>query len=166
MTRRTVATDGAPKAIGPYVQAVLADGWLWCSGQIALDPSGGALVAPGRDEASAREQTRRALENIRAVLAAGGASPADVVRCTVYLADLAHFQAVNEEYGRFFGTEAPPARATVQVARLPRDALVEIDCVARVPATRAGASAGRRRGASAAPRSPRASAARGRRPSA
>lgn len=131
--RRQIRTDGAPKAIGPYAQAVLADGWLWCSGQIAIDPATGAVVAAGsRDEASARSQTVRVLENLRAVLAAGGASPADVVRCTVFLADLSHFGAVNEEYAKFFGTEAPPARATVEVSRLPRDVLVEIDCVARV----------------------------------
>lgn len=132
--RRTIATDRAPQAIGPYAQAVVADGWLWCSGQIPLDPATGTVVGQGRDEAAARAQTRRVLENLRAVVEAAGASFADVVKCTVYLADLGHFQAVNEEYGRAFGTVAPPARATVQVARLPRDVLVEIDCVARVPA--------------------------------
>ncbi len=134
-TRRQIATSGAPKAIGPYAQAVLVDGWLWCSGQVALDPATGNLVTEGLDEAAARKQTVRVLENLRAVLAAGGAAPADVVRCTVYLADIAHFAAMNEEYGRFFGTERPPARATVEVSRLPKGALVEIDCVARVAAT-------------------------------
>ena len=129
---RTVVTDGAPKAIGPYSQAVLADGWLWCSGQIALDPRSGQVVGEGRDEAAARTQTRQVLQNLRTVVEAGGGTLADVVRCTVFLADLAHFQAVNEEYAKAFGTEAPPSRATVQVARLPRDVLVEIDCVARV----------------------------------
>lgn len=131
MTRKQISTDGAPKAIGPYVQAVLDGGFLWCSGQIALDPATGALVAEGADEACARAQTERVLENLRAVLAAGGASPADAVRCTVYLKDMSHFAAVNEVYGRFFGTTAPPARATVEVSRLPKGALVEIDCVAR-----------------------------------
>ena len=130
--RRVIATDAAPKAIGPYSQAVLADGWLWCSGQIALDPRSGQVVGEGRDEAAARTQTRQVLLNLRAVVEAGGGTLADVVRCTVYLADLAHFQAVNEEYAKSFGTAAPPSRATVQVARLPRDVLVEIDCVARV----------------------------------
>lgn len=130
--RRTVATDRAPKAIGPYAQAVLADGWLWCSGQIPLDPASGKVVGEGRDEAAARAQTRQVLANLRAVVEAGGGTLADVVRCTVFLADLAHFGAVNEEYAKAFGTDAPPSRATVQVARLPRDVLVEIDCVARV----------------------------------
>jgi reactive intermediate/imine deaminase len=130
--RTTIATDAAPAAIGPYAQAVLVDGWLWCSGQIALDPANGRIVAPGDDAAAAREQTVRVLENLRAVLAAAGGTPADAVRCTVYLANLEHFGAVNEVYGAFFGTTAPPARACVQVSRLPRDVLVEIDCVARV----------------------------------
>lgn len=131
MTRKQISTDGAPKAIGPYAQAVLDGGWLWCSGQIALDPASGTVVSPGTDAAAARAQTVRVLANLNAVLAAGGAKPADVVRCTVFLANMDHFSVVNEEYGRFFGTEAPPSRATVQVARLPRDVLVEIDCVAR-----------------------------------
>jgi 2-iminobutanoate/2-iminopropanoate deaminase len=133
MTRQQIATQDAPKAIGPYAQAVLCDGWLFCSGQIALDPATGQIVSDGAtDETAARRQTQQVLRNLRAVLAAGGAAPADVVKCTVFLADLAHFGAVNEEYGEFFGTDHPPARATVQVARLPRNVLVEIDCVARV----------------------------------
>ncbi len=131
--RRVVATDKAPKAIGPYSQAVLVDGWLWCSGQVALDPKTGQLVHEGLDEASARAQARQVLTNLAAVVAAGGASSADVVRCTVYLADIAHFAAVNEVYAEFFGKDGPPpARATVEVSRLPKGALVEIDCVARV----------------------------------
>ena len=132
MERKAVGTDAAPRAIGPYSQAVLADGWLWCSGQIALDPATGRLVGEGRDEAAARAQTTQVLANLRAVVEAGGATLADVVRCTVFLADLAHFAAVNEEYAKAFGAGPPPSRATVQVARLPKDALVEIDCVARV----------------------------------
>jgi reactive intermediate/imine deaminase len=136
---RAVSTPHAPKAIGPYSQAVLAGGWLWCSGQIALDPATGQVVAAGgTDEAAVRAQTRQVLANLRAVLAAGGATCADVVRCTVFLKDLSHFAAVNEEYAKAFGAEAgvavPPSRATVEVARLPRDVLVEIDCVALVPA--------------------------------
>ena len=134
--RRQIASPDAPKAIGPYAQAVLVDGWLWCSGQIALDPATGHMVADGLDEAAARKQAVRVLDNLREVLAAGGATAADVVRCTVYLADISHFAAVNEEYARFFGTERPPARATVEVSRLPKGALVEIDCVARVLSTR------------------------------
>ena len=132
MTRKTVATDGAPQAIGPYAQAVLVDGWLWCSGQIALDPATGQLVGTGDDADAAQTQTRRVLANLHAVLAAGGCAPADAVRCTVFLKDLEHFGAVNEIYGEFFGDVAPPARACVQVSRLPKDVLVEIDCVARV----------------------------------
>jgi len=130
--RKTIATDAAPAAIGPYSQAVLADGWLWCSGQIPLDPATMQLVGIGTDEAAAREQTRRVLDNLRAVLAAGDCDFGDVVKCTVYVADMDHFGAINEEYTKYFGTDAPPARATVEVSRLPKDVAVEIDCVARV----------------------------------
>lgn len=129
--RKIIATNDAPAAIGPYSQAVLADGWLWCSGQIPLDPDTGALVGGGNDEHAARAQTRRVLTNLRAVLTAGGATLADVVKCTVFVQNMDHFSAINEEYATFFA-EAPPARATVEVARLPKDVLVEIDCVARV----------------------------------
>jgi 2-iminobutanoate/2-iminopropanoate deaminase len=127
-----IATDAAPKAIGPYSQAVLVDGWLWCSGQVALDPATGKLVGEGTDEAAVRAQTLRALTNLRAVVVAGGATLADVVKCTVYLREMAHFTAMNEVYAGFFPGDEPPARATVAVAGLPRGALVEIDCVARV----------------------------------
>lgn len=132
MTRQQIATPAAPKAIGPYAQAVLDGGWLWCSGQIPVDPSTGNLVTDARDEAGVRAQTARVLENLRAVLAAAGASPRDVVKCTVYMTDLSHFAAMNDEYAKCFGTERPPARATVEVARLPKGAAVEIDCVARI----------------------------------
>jgi 2-iminobutanoate/2-iminopropanoate deaminase len=126
--RRPVSSAGAPKAIGPYSQAIEARGarTLWLSGQIPLDPATGELV-PG-DVAA---QTARVMENLRAVLAAAGAGFEDVVRCTIYLADLADFARVNEVYGRHF-PEHPPARATVQVAALPRGARVEIDAVAVV----------------------------------
>ena len=129
-----ISTTSAPKAIGPYSQAILADGWLWCSGQVALDPATGHLVGEGLDENAARRQARQVLTNLSAVVAAAGASLADVVKCTVFLADIAHFTAVNEVYAEFFSATgaAPPARATVEVARLPKAALVEIDCVARV----------------------------------
>ena len=130
--RTTIRTDAAPAAIGPYAQAVLVDGWLHCSGQIALDAATGALVHQGRDEASVRAQTRRVLDNLSAVVAAAGGSLADVVKCTVYVADLGHFGAINEEYARYFANGAPPARATVEVSRLPKDVAVEIDCVARL----------------------------------
>jgi 2-iminobutanoate/2-iminopropanoate deaminase len=133
VTRRAVATDGAPKAIGPYSQAIVCDGWVWCSGQVALDPASGVLLHQGTDEAAARAQTRQVLTNLEAVLAAAASSMTGVVKCTVYLADMAHFTAMNEVYAEFFPPEAtPPARATVQVSRLPKGALVEIDCVAKI----------------------------------
>lgn len=124
--RKVVSSDGAPKAIGPYSQAVEARGarTLWLSGQIPLDPSTGEMVA-----GDVGAQTARVMENLRAVLAAAGAGFEHVVRCTIYLADLADFAAVNEVYGRCFPRD-PPARATVQVAALPRGARVEIDAVA------------------------------------
>jgi len=130
--RKIIATTEAPAAIGPYSQAVLADDWLWCSGQIPLDPESGELVGVGDDEQSARIQTRQVLTNLSAVLRAGGCTRLDVVKCTVFVANMDHFGAINEEYAAFFGTDSPPARATVEVARLPKDVLVEIDCVARV----------------------------------
>jgi 2-iminobutanoate/2-iminopropanoate deaminase len=124
--RNPISTPGAPKAIGPYSQAIEARGarTLWLSGQIPLDPATGELV-PG-DVAA---QAERVMENLAAVLSAAGASFHQVVRCTIYLADLADFAKVNEVYGRRFPRD-PPARATVQVAALPRGARVEIDAVA------------------------------------
>ncbi len=126
--RRKIESAGAPRAIGPYSQAVEARGarTLWLSGQIPLDPATGELV-PG-DVAA---QTARVMENLRAVLAAAGAGFDHVVRCTIYLVDLGDFGKVNEVYGRACPKD-PPARATVQVAALPRGALVEIDAVAVV----------------------------------
>jgi 2-iminobutanoate/2-iminopropanoate deaminase len=126
--RRTIATDGAPKAIGPYSQAVVGGGLVHCSGQIALDPRTGELVA-----GDVRAQAERALKNLEAVLAASGSSLAHVVKCNVFLVDMADFPALNEVYGRFFPPGNAPARATVAVAALPRGARVEIDCVALVP---------------------------------
>ncbi len=124
--RRTIQASGAPRAIGPYSQAIEARGarTLWLSGQIPLDPATGELVA-----GDVAAQTARVMENLRAVLAAAGAGFEHVVRCTIYLADLADFAKVNEVYGRSFPAD-PPARATVQVAALPRGARVEIDAVA------------------------------------
>lgn len=127
--REIVSTDGAPRAIGPYSQAVSAGGFVYCSGQIALDPKSGELVGAG----DVRAQTRRVMENLAAVLDAAGVGFSDVVKTTIYLADLADFAAVNEIYGSYLSS-APPARATVQVAGLPRGALVEIDAVAVIPA--------------------------------
>jgi 2-iminobutanoate/2-iminopropanoate deaminase len=131
MQRSIVRTAHAPGAIGPYSQAVvvpIGEGkrMIFCSGQIALDPATGALV-----EGDVVAQTRRAMENLGAVLAAAGASFANVVRTTIFLADMDDFAAVNAVYGERFPSD-PPARATVQAARLPRDARVEIDAIAIV----------------------------------
>lgn len=120
-------TDRAPAAIGPYSQAVSADGWLYLSGQIGLDPKSGKLVSP-----STEEQTRQVLSNLREVLAAAGCTPADVLRATIYLLDMDDFDTVNELYGEFLGSHRP-ARSTVQAAALPKKARVEIDLVARLP---------------------------------
>lgn len=122
--RTAVATDGAPKAIGPYSQAVRAGQFLFVSGQIALDPATGTMV-----EGDVAAETQRVMRNIGAILKAAGASFDHVVRTTVFLADLNDFGAMNEVYATCFSTPAP-ARATVQVARLPRDARVEIDVIA------------------------------------
>ncbi len=126
--KKPVTTSEAPKAIGPYSQAVEALGarTIYLSGQIPLDPATGELAQGGIEA-----QTRRVMENLRAVLAASGASFDHVVRTTIYLADLADFAKVNEVYGSYFPPPVPPpARATVQVAALPRGARVEIDAVA------------------------------------
>jgi len=126
MSERTVVTtDRAPKAIGPYSQAIRAGGLVHCSGQIALDPATGQLVAGG-----AAAQTERIMNNLAAVLTAAGTSLARAVKCTIYLQSIDDFAVVNEAYGRFFTAGPPPARATVEVARLPKGALVEIDCLA------------------------------------
>ncbi|RMH38906.1 MAG: RidA family protein [Deltaproteobacteria bacterium] len=126
--RIAIATDRAPAAIGPYSQAIRAGNLLFCSGQIALDPATGELV--GGDDVAA--QTRRVLDNLQAVLDAGGAGWHSVVKTTIYLANMDDFAAVNAVYGERFGTD-PPARATVEVSRLPRGARVEIDAIAVVP---------------------------------
>ncbi len=121
-----VNTAGAPAPVGPYNQAVKAGGWLYCSGQIALDPQTGALVGAGDVTA----ETRQVLSNLQAVLQAAGAGAAQVVRTTVYLVDLADFATVNTLYNDMFGVGVAPARACVQVAALPKGARVEIDAVA------------------------------------
>jgi 2-iminobutanoate/2-iminopropanoate deaminase len=121
---RAVASDAAPQAIGPYSQAVVAGDLVLCSGQIPLDPETGLLI-----EGTAADETRRVLENLRAVLAAAGLTMRQVVRTTVYVTDLADFAVVNQVYAEFF-VEPYPARATVQVAALPRGARVEIDAIA------------------------------------
>jgi len=122
--KEAVSSPGAPKAIGPYSQAVRAGQLLFVSGQVPLDPATGQMV-----EGDIAAQTRRVFDNLAAVLKAGGRSFADVVRTTVFLADMNDFATVNEVYGTYF-TEPYPARATVQVARLPKDARVEIDVIA------------------------------------
>ena len=122
--KKIVQTEGAPQAIGPYSQAVVSQGFAFLSGQIPLDPATGQLV-----EGDIAVQTERVLENLKAVLAACGSSLSAVVKTTVYLKDLGEFAPMNEVYGRYF-PENPPARATVEAARLPRDVRVEIDCVA------------------------------------
>ena len=124
---KTISTPNAPAAIGPYSQAVVSGGFAFLSGQIALDPSTGQLIAAS-DIAS---QTQRVLDNMQAVLEACGSSLAQVVKTTVYLKDMGEFASMNEVYARYFSQNAP-ARSTVEAARLPRDVRVEIDCIAVV----------------------------------
>lgn len=124
IVKEIVATERAPRAIGPYSQAVRAGNLLFASGQIPIDPATGEFVAGG-----VGEQTEQVMRNLTAVFEAAGASLGQVVKTTVFLADMNDFTAMNEVYGRFFG-ENPPARATVQAARLPRDARVEIEAIA------------------------------------
>ena len=125
--KQIISTEKAPKAIGPYSQAVIAGGFAFLSGQIALDPATGGLI-----EGGVAAQTERVLENIKAVLAASGSSLDDVVKTTVFLKNMSDFPTMNEVYGRYFG-ESPPARSTVEAARLPRDVQVEIDAIAQLP---------------------------------
>jgi 2-iminobutanoate/2-iminopropanoate deaminase len=125
-----VSTAGAPKAIGPYSQGVISHGFLFTAGQVALDPAKGELVPGG-----ITEQTSRALENLRAILASAGTDFSQVVKTTVFLVDMADFTAMNEVYGRVFGNHRP-ARSTVAVAALPRGALVEIEVIATVKSER------------------------------
>ncbi|HEY1471177.1 MAG TPA: RidA family protein [Candidatus Acidoferrum sp.] len=119
-----VLTDRGPKPIGPYSQAVKSNGLVFISGQVALDPKTNEFVG-----ADVRQQTERVLENLKAILEASGVSLNHVVKTTVFLKDMNDFAAMNEVYARYF-TAAPPARSTVQAARLPKDALVEIDLIA------------------------------------
>lgn len=124
--KETVSTDNAPGAIGPYSQAIKVNGMVFCSGQIPIDPATGEFVSE-----SVAEQTEQVLKNLSEVLKAAGTSLDNVVKTTVFLADMNDFVAMNEVYGRYF-SDNKPARATVQAARLPRDARVEIDCIAVV----------------------------------
>ncbi len=122
--KEVVATSGAPKAIGPYSQAIRANGFVFCSGQIALDPATNQLI-PGDVVA----QTERVLNNLTAVLQQAGSSLDKAVKTTVFLKSMGDFAAMNETYAKFF-TSNPPARSTVEAARLPKDVLVEIDVIA------------------------------------
>lgn len=124
-----VKTEHAPSAIGPYSQGIIANGFLYAAGQIAIDPASGQMV-----ESEIIAQTERVMQNLENVLEAAGARWSDVVKTTVYLHDLADFRTVNEIYGRRIG-DARPARSTVQVAGLPRGALVEIDLIAVLPSS-------------------------------
>jgi 2-iminobutanoate/2-iminopropanoate deaminase len=127
-SKTSISTPNAPAAIGPYSQAVRIGDLVFTSGQVALDPATGALVAGG-----VREQTTRVLDNLTAVLAEAGLTMSDVVKTTVFLKNMADFAAMNEIYATYLAPEGvvPPARSTIEVARLPKDALVEIDLIAR-----------------------------------
>jgi 2-iminobutanoate/2-iminopropanoate deaminase len=120
-----VHTDRGPKPIGPYSQATKANGFLFMSGQVALDPKTGEMIG----SSDIRQQTERVLENVKGILEAAGSNLHHVVKTTVFLKDMNDFPAMNEVYGRYFSS-APPARSTVQVSRLPKDALVEIEVTA------------------------------------
>jgi 2-iminobutanoate/2-iminopropanoate deaminase len=122
--RETISTKDAPQAIGPYSQAIKANGFIFTSGQIAIDPATQQVIA-----GDAAAQTDRVLRNVSEILEAAGSGLGKVVRATVFLKDMGDFAAVNAVYGKYFGT-APPARSTVEVARLPKDVLVEIDVIA------------------------------------
>jgi 2-iminobutanoate/2-iminopropanoate deaminase len=124
--KKTVQTDKAPKALGPYAQAIVTGGVIYCAGQIPIDPATGNIVAGG-----IAEQTHQVLKNLRAVLKQAGSDLDRAVKTTVFIKDMNNFAAMNEVYGRpeYFGAE-PPARSTVEVARLPRDVMVEIELVA------------------------------------
>jgi 2-iminobutanoate/2-iminopropanoate deaminase len=122
--RDVISTDLAPKAIGPYSQAIRAAGMIFTSGQVAIDPATQQVIA-----GDVAAQTDRVLKNLAAILHASGSSLDKVIRCTVFLKNMGDFAAMNEVYGRYF-TQTPPARSTVEVARLPKDVLVEIDVIA------------------------------------
>ncbi|HZT73873.1 MAG TPA: RidA family protein [Terriglobales bacterium] len=124
-SRQVIASSEGPNAIGPYSQAIRANGFIFVSGQVAIDPATNALIP----DADIRAQTERVLKNIQGILHGAGSSMHDVVKTTVYLADLGEFVAMNEVYQTFFGAE-PPARSTVEVRRLPRDVKIEIDVIA------------------------------------
>jgi 2-iminobutanoate/2-iminopropanoate deaminase len=124
MNKRALLTDQAPRPIGPYSQGIRADRWIFVSGQVPIDPATGELTG-----GTIAAQTRRVMDNILAILKEAGLGAEHVVKTTIYLADMGDFAAMNEVYATYF-TSAPPARATVQAARLPKDARIEIDAIA------------------------------------
>src|SRR5215469_11510380 len=124
LMREIIATDQAPKAIGPYSQAIKAAGLIFTSGQVAIDPATQQVIA-----GDVAAQTERVMKNLSAILQASGSGLEKVLRCTVFLKNMGDFGAMNEVYGRYF-SKNPPARSTVEVARLPKDVLVEIDAIA------------------------------------
>ena len=121
-----IETNSAPKPVGPYNQAVLVENWLYCSGQIALDPSTGAMIGNGNIE----EETKQVLKNLMAVVEAAGGESSNVIRTTIYLTDLNDFAKVNAIYAETFGGSASPARACVEVSNLPKGGKIEVDCIA------------------------------------
>ena len=122
----SIETEFAPKPVGPYSQALLADDWLYCSGQIALDPSTGLMIGNGNVE----EEARQVLKNLIAVVEAAGGKNSNIIRTTIYLTDLNDFAKVNEIYAETFCEKASPARACVEVSNLPKGGKIEIDCIA------------------------------------
>ncbi len=122
--KKIIKTPDAPQALGPYSQAIEAGGFVFVSGQIPLDPKTGAVL-----QTDIKEQTRRVMENAKSILAAAGCGMSSVVKTTIYLRNIGDFSAVNEVYGGYFPAE-PPARATVEVSRLPKDVLIEVDFIA------------------------------------
>ena len=125
-SKQVIKTSNAPDPVGPYNQAIKAGNFIYCSGQIAIDPITNEIPNLGDIE----KETFQVLKNLSAVLQAGGAKLGDVIKTTIYLTDLKNFQVVNKIYSDFFNTETPPARACVEVSCLPKDVLVEIDCIA------------------------------------
>ena len=121
-----IETNSAPKPVGPYNQAVLVENWLYCSGQIALDPSTGVMIGNGNIE----DETRQVLKNLMAVVEAAGGESSNVIRTTIYLTDLNDFAKVNAIYAETFGGSASPARACVEVSNLPKGGKIEVDCIA------------------------------------
>ncbi|CDM95736.1 RidA family protein [Limnospira fusiformis KN01] len=128
MKRQIICTNRAPAPVGPYSQAVIVNGMVFVSGQIAIDPESNQLIGSGDIE----QQTKQVMANLEAILTAAKSSWSEVVKTTIFLKDMSHFSSVNEIYAKFFDSENAPARACVEVARLPKDVLVEIDCIATV----------------------------------